>query len=184
MRAWLAILTLLLPAVAGAAAGEDPRVVVQEASKGTYRVSARFLVDVPGAVARDVLTDYVNIPRMIPDVKVSRVLRRGPDTAVVEQEAVSKFMFFSKRVRLILDIREGTDCIRFRDTSGESFHLYEGSWTIIPQEQGVELVYELTAAPAFDAPLFAVRRALSADARDMSQRLRTEMLTRAAAATR
>lgn len=162
------------------AAGKDPRISVQETTSGTYRVSARFAVAAPAAVARAVLTDYAGIPRFLPDVRHSRVVERSEGRALVEQEAVSKFMFFAKRVQLLLEVEEGAEVIRFRDQCGRSFAVYEWSWTILPQGSGVELVYELTAQPTFDAPLFVIRKVLSADAREMAERLRTEMVARAA----
>lgn len=175
----LAVLALMLPAAA-AAEGEAPRVSVQESAKGTYIVTARFSVTVSPAAAYAVLTDYAEIPRVIPDVKQSRILERADGRAVVEQEAVSKFMFFSKRVHLRLDIEEDATQIRFRDICGQSFARYEGSWTIVPQASGVELHYELIAQPTFDVPLFVIRKVLSADAREMAERLREEMLARMA----
>lgn len=181
MGVLFAVLALMMPAVA-AAAGEDPRVSVQEMANGTYRVSARFNVAAPAAVAREVLIDYAGIPRFLPDVRSSRVVERTEGRALVEQEAVSKFMFFSKRVHLVLDVEEGADVIRFRDQCGKSFALYEGSWTIVARGSGVELAYELTAQPTFDVPLFVIRKVLSADAREMAERLRTEMESRSVAA--
>jgi hypothetical protein len=180
MRVLLAIVALMMPAAVSAAAGEDPRVTVQDMANGTYRVSARFTVAAPAAVARAVLTDYAGIPRFLPDVRSSRIVERTEGRALVEQEAVSKFMFFSKRVHLVLDVEEGADVIRFRDQCGKSFALYEGSWTIVAQGSGVELAYELTAQPTFDVPLFVIRKVLSADAREMAERLRAEMVARSA----
>jgi hypothetical protein len=73
-----------------------------------------------------VLTDYEQIPRFTPGVKTSTVLERGVGSAVVEQEATSRLMMFSKTVHLVLEIREGTNTLRFRDRSGRSFTRYEG----------------------------------------------------------
>jgi hypothetical protein len=180
MRVLLAIL-VLIGSAASAAAGEDPRVSVRDMGNGTYRVSAQFTVAAPAAVARAVLTDYADIPRFLPDVRHSRIVERSDGRALVEQEAVSKFMFFSRRVHLLLDVQEGPDVIRFRDQCGKSFAIYEGSWTIVPQDGGVELIYELAAQPTFDVPLFVIRKVLSADAREMATRLRAEMVSRSIA---
>ena len=181
MRPFLVILALATMAAPAVAAGQDPLVSVRNTGSGTYQVSAQFSVAAPPAVARAVLTDYAGIPRFLPDVRRSRVVERGEGRALVEQEAVSKFMFFSRRIHLLLDVEEGADVIRFRDQSGLSFTRYEGSWTISPEGQGVELVYELTAAPSFDVPLFVIRKVLGADAREMTQHMRAEMMARAAA---
>lgn len=176
MRVFAAILALVLPAAA--AAGEDPHVTVKETSKGTYTVSARFTVMAPASVAYDVLTDYAEIPRVIPNIKQSRVVERSGSRAVVEQVAVSRFALFSKRVQLTLHIDEASETIRFRDALGASFTQYEGSWTLTPQGDGVELQYELTARPTFDVHPFIVRKVLNGDAREMAERLRAEMVAR------
>ena len=52
------------------------------------------------AVAHDVLTDYEAIPRFMPDVQSSRIVERGAASIVVEQEAVARVLFFSKRIHL------------------------------------------------------------------------------------
>jgi hypothetical protein len=43
--------------------------------------------------------------------------------------AEAKFMMFSKRVHLVLDVEDGGATIRFKHTCGQSFEHYEGSWT-------------------------------------------------------
>ena len=84
----------------------------------------------PASVALTVLTDYEQIPRFMPDVRTSPVIERGDDYAVVEQEAVAKFMLFSKRIHLVLEVQEHAGTIRFRDRCGKSFKRYEGAWTV------------------------------------------------------
>ena len=64
---------------------------------------ARFLVDQPPSVVLAVLTDYEHIPRFMPDVRTSIVRSEAIGRAVVEQEAVSGVMMFSKRVHLVLE---------------------------------------------------------------------------------
>ena len=163
---------------AAATAGQAPVVSVRE-QNGTYHVSARFNVKESAAVARDVLTDYANIPRFVPDMRSSVVLERRDRGARVAQEAVSTFLMFSKRVHLVLDVDEGTDIIVFRDTCGRSFERYAGSWTIESMGSDTVLTYELTARPAFSVPALVLRRLLSRDATVMIDRLRGEIGARA-----
>ena len=114
-------------------AQDDAAVTVNE-SRGHYRVAAAFTVPQPASVARATLTDYAEIPRFMPDVRRSEVLERADDRTVVEQEAVAKFMMFSKRVHLVLDVEDGGATIRFNDTCGKSFEHYEGSWTFAERD--------------------------------------------------
>src|SRR5688572_17690072 len=122
---------LLVAAVAaGAATSDAPVISVQEAG-GAYTVTARFTVTESDTLVREVLTDYANIPRFMPDVRSSEVLERQAGSVRVQQEAVSKYMMFSRRVHLVLDVEEGPEVIRFRDRCNRSFASYEGAWTIV-----------------------------------------------------
>ena len=42
----------------------------------------------------------------------------------------TKYLMFSKRVHLLLNVEEGLNVIRFRDECNRSFAQYEGSWTM------------------------------------------------------
>jgi len=160
--------------VAHAATPDEPVVSVRETG-GTYVVEARFSVAAPASVVREVLTDYASIPRFMPGVRTSEVLEREEGYARVEQEAVSKFMMFSKRVHLVLDVDEDGQVIRFRDRCKKSFERYEGAWTISEHNGRTEIAYELTAQPAFSVPEFVLRKLLNRDARLMIDGLRNEV---------
>ena len=162
-------------------AGPAPTVTVREA-RGVYSVSARFHVPEPPAAALAVLTDYENIPRFLPDVTSSIVRARSAGGALVEQEAMSRMLMFSKRVHLMLEIVEGPDAIRFRDRCGRSFARYEGAWRVTASGTGSDITYELIAAPSFDVPEFILKRLLKRDSTRTIERLTTEIAARAAAA--
>jgi len=170
---------LFVAALGNAAAAVDEPVISVRETGGAYTVSARFTVAAPAALVRDVLTDYENIPRFMPEVRRSLVLERGPGHARVEQEAVSSYMMFSKRVYLVLDVEEGPGVIRFRDACNRSFAQYEGSWTFTVLGDVTEVSYELTAQPTFSVPGFVLRRLLNRDAGVTIDRLRTEISARA-----
>ena len=163
---------------ADAAAAQEPVTSVREAG-GEYTVSATFTVSGPPAVARGVLTDYANIPRFMPDVRSSVVVERRNGSARVAQEAVPQFWWFSKQISLLLEVDEGTDVIRFRDTSNTSFSRYEGSWTIAVCGDRTQLTYELVARPLFSVPGFVLKKLLKRDAIAMVQRLEAEIGARA-----
>jgi ribosome-associated toxin RatA of RatAB toxin-antitoxin module len=143
---------------------------------GIYHVAATFTVPQTIPVVFAVLTGYEQIPRYMPDVRSSRVIERGEGHAVVEQEAVARVMMFSKRIHLVLDVREGSQTIRFRDRCGKSFAHYEGAWTLDAKSpERVEVRYELAAKPSFDVPEFLLKRLLKRDAQEMIRRLQDEM---------
>jgi ribosome-associated toxin RatA of RatAB toxin-antitoxin module len=171
--AWIAVAA----ATASAAGAADPQVSVR-GDNGTYTVEASFGAAGPAASVIAVLTDYEQIPRFMPDVRRSNVLERADGLTIVEQEAVAKLMMFSKRIHLILEVRERDGIIRFRDRCGKSFATYEGGWTITEREGRTAIVYQLTAKPSFDVPEFLLKRLLKRDARQMIERLQAEMAAR------
>jgi hypothetical protein len=155
----------------------EPQVTVRE-QNGVYSVTARFQVMQPPAIALAVLTDYDNIPRFMPQIKTSVVLERDGEHVIVQQEAVSRLIAFSKRVHLVLDIAEAPDALYFRDRCGRSFIRYEGAWRTSERQGRTEIVYELTTQPAFDVPEFLVKRLLKRDAAATIEQLRREMAAR------
>jgi ribosome-associated toxin RatA of RatAB toxin-antitoxin module len=170
--------TMAMPAIA--MAQNDSPVTVTKNS-GVYSVAAIFTVPHAGSFAFAALTDYTRIPRFMPEVLTSTVLERAEDRAVVEQEAVARFMMFSKRVYLVLEVQEDRETIRFRDRSGKSFARYQGAWTIAERHGKTLVTYELSATPSFDVPEFLLKRLLKRDASEMIERLKVEIETRARA---
>lgn len=179
MRRLLAAAVFSLDALAPAA----PRVTVNE-DRGVYSVTARFEVAHTPAVAFAVLTDYEQIPRFMPGIKTSVVRERTAGGAVIEQEAVSRFMMFSRRVHLVLEIAEDDHTLRFRDRCGKSFTRYEGQWLVTSLHGKTAITYELTAQPTFDVPEFILKRLLKRDAVEMIEQLQREIAVRAKGASR
>lgn len=161
-------------------AGNETRVAVTEAD-GVYTVSAAFAVTEPPDAVMAVLTDYTRIPDYMPDVEISRVLERTSSGALIEQQAVSKFMMFSKRIHLVLDVQEGVDEVTFRDRCGKSFLAYEGSWSVSQHDSVTVVDYHLSARPSFEVPAFVLKRLLKRDASDQIDRIRGEIAARASA---
>ena len=149
------------------------------AKNGIYTVTARFVVPQPPALTLAVLSDYEQIPRFMPDVRTSTVRERGAGRLLVEQEAESRFMTFSKKVHLLLEVTERGDTIRFVDRCGRSFASYEGAWRATPNDGGTVVSYELRAKPAFTVPGFILKRLLQRDSSRMIAGLRREMAARA-----
>ena len=177
-----ALFVVVLAAVPGAtgdstSGSQLPEVSVREHG-GVYSVSAEFFVPQPGTAALAVLTDYEQIPRFMPGVTTSIVRERSEERVVIEQEAVSRMMMFSKRVYLLLEVNEEANVLRFRDCAGRSFSLYEGAWRLSQVDGQTAIRYELRARPEFDVPAFLLKRLLTRDAKMMIERLRREIAVR------
>ncbi len=106
------------------------------------------------------------------------MLERTEGRTIVEQEAVGRMMMFSKRVHLVLEVRQDAESIRFKDLCGRSFSRYEGAWRIVEQGGRTTISYELVARPAFDVPRFMLKRLLKGDAKDTIEQLQAEMAAR------
>ena len=171
----------LLPGTLAAADGHDPlpQVNVRE-DRGTYTVAARFEIPQGAAEALAVLSDYERIPRFMPEITTSVVLSNAGGRIVVEQEAISRFMMFSKKVHLLLEVIRDDSSLRFVDRCGKSFTTYHGAWRATTSGGRTAVTYELTAKPAFDVPQFILKRLLRRDSVQMIDRLQREIAARAA----
>jgi ribosome-associated toxin RatA of RatAB toxin-antitoxin module len=177
-QALLTTVAALAATAVFASSAEAPRIDVAERD-GVYRVGASFAVAQSAPEVMRVLTDYERIPEFMPDVQSSQVIERSATSALVEQTAVSKFMLFSKRVHLVLEVSEDAGILRFRDTCGKSFSEYEGSWQVEQRAGHARVEYRLTAKPSFEVPAFVLRKLLKRDAVLMIERLRREIGERA-----
>lgn len=171
------VAVLMLLAASTRAAAPDDQITVRE-KDGTYEVAATFIAARPTAVVTAVLTDYVRIPHYMPEVRSSQLIERRDDRAVVEQEAVARFLMFSKRVHLVLEVEETPLAISFRDRCGQSFERYEGMWLMSENGVDTRITYRLTAKPTFDVPAWLLTRLLKRDAAEMIDRLRAEIAAR------
>jgi ribosome-associated toxin RatA of RatAB toxin-antitoxin module len=173
---FVAMLSMALAQHPRAATADDlsAQLSVRE-ENGVYTVAARFPVDGPAERAVSVLTDYERIPQFMPGVKTSIVRERQDGRIVIEQEAVARFMVFSKRVHLLLEVQQHGAIIRFRDLYGESFTRYEGTWHVTEEEGRTVVAYDLTAAPSFKVPGALLSRVLKRDSTEMIKQLRLEI---------
>src|SRR4051812_24746489 len=106
------VAALAVTLAATAAAAQEPVTSVHE-NNGDYLVTATFTVPGSTRTARDVLTDYANIPRFMPNVRSSVVVERQDGHVRVEQDAVPQFMWFSRKIHLVLDVEEAESVLRF-----------------------------------------------------------------------
>jgi len=163
------------------AARTEPKVSLDvRGAAGAYHVEGAFSVAAPADVAWGVVTDYNGISRFVSSVVESRVLSRRPGVTVLEQVGSGRFFFVSRKVALTLAVTETPRTrVDFRELEG-GFAQYEGSWQILPSQDGCLVGYELTAKPGPGlAPRFAARAALRRGAEELLDEVRREILRRA-----
>jgi hypothetical protein len=172
------MLAIMVSALTLADPASVTRVEVTEAG-GVYSVTASFAVSESPESVMAVLSDYERIPSYVPDMEISRIVARSEAGMMVEQQAVSKFMMFAKRVHLLLDVREGAGTLRFTDRCGKSFSAYSGSWLVGRRDSLTVVDYQLRATPTFEVPTFVLKRLLKRDSAELIERIKVEITAHA-----
>ena len=168
-------------------ANAGPRAATVALSKTAdgYQVDASCAVRATRATAWSVLTDYEGIDRFVPSMKVSRVLSRAKDHAMVEQVATARVLLFGRKMRVVLDVREqAPDSIRFVDVEKKDFLVYHGWWRIESRGTETRVIYRVTAKPRFSVPDFVLRSALRSSIQSLLTDVGMEIEHRAAMAAR
>ena len=101
----------------------------------------------------EVLTDYDGIEAFQPGIEESGLLEVLPNgDKKVEQRMVQRFLFFKKRMRLVVRIVEKPPHrIEFSIIEGD-FKSYDGAWVINPDPDEPTLQLVIAVEPNFSAP--------------------------------
>jgi len=165
---WL--LVCVQPVLAPAALARLPAVDVSVkrvdgASSQLYQVSASGdVAATPEAVWR-ILTDYGRMAEFVPGLHSTRVLERSANQAIVEQHGVANFLFFQRKIRLLVQVRE-------QPMSQIDVHLIDGdmavyncTWRLVPLPEtgGTRIVYSGALAPKFYVPAMFGANLIRAD---------------------
>jgi ribosome-associated toxin RatA of RatAB toxin-antitoxin module len=152
----------------GLARGAD-QVSVTAAPEGrAVRVQAQAILHAPREVIWQTLTDYENLPRFIPGMEKSQVLRRDGNAALVEQVGRTSFLFFTYPLHLVVRAEEDHPrTLRIRLVSGTLKQL-ESIYRIESLEGDERFRLRWTAMMEADAPvpLFVMVRLVRMDAQE------------------
>lgn len=144
---------------------------------GGYRVDASADLDADDIVVWETLTDYSGLPRFVPGIRSVRVIETHEDAGkqrlLIEQSGELRFLFFSRRVRVLLDVqqqpRSRVEARALPRPAGDAadeaqLDQFEGTYTLMPIPGGVRLGYRASFTPAFALPpilgSLAVRRTM------------------------
>jgi len=158
------VLSVVLLDAAAAASARLSRFDVTHDAAG-YRIDASADLDADQAVVWETLTDYERLPQFVPGIRRVRVLESreeaGRQHLVVEQSGELRFLFFSRRVAVLLDVqqqpRSRVDAHALprppvRGTDESSLQHFEGTYTLRPIPGGVQLGYRARFEPEFSLP--------------------------------
>jgi ribosome-associated toxin RatA of RatAB toxin-antitoxin module len=141
--------------------GAEGDKVYQIRSSGTVKAA-------PTAVWR-ILTDYNHLADYLPNLTSTRVVSRNGDTVIVEQLGVARFLFFSRTIRLVVQVNErAPDRIDIGLIEGD-MKVYRASWELSPLTgaMGTRVVYTATIVPKFDVPGIVGTRVVKRDVAEM-----------------
>jgi ribosome-associated toxin RatA of RatAB toxin-antitoxin module len=126
-----------------------------------------------------VLTDYDNFETFIPNMTESRILKKEKNGQIhLEQVTVQGFLFFKKRLRIVLDVVEVPfKRVAFSLIEGD-FETYRGDWEIDIQQTPIRVYFHLWMRPDFFAPRFLLRRILRNSGQQALEAVRNEALRR------
>lgn len=148
-----------------------------------YQVEGRCTTDASRSAAWSVLTDYDGIDTFVSSMRESRVTERVADHLLVEQVAVGGFFLFTRRMTVVLFVTEAPPgTIRFEDVLRHDFAVYRGEWRIEDQGARREIVYRVSARPAFRVPAVVGRGMFGRTVRDLLSQVEAEMVRRTAIA--
>ncbi|HET9886587.1 MAG TPA: SRPBCC family protein, partial [bacterium] len=160
----LAIIAAALAFASAAVAGDDEEnshlesFEVEQIGASSYRARSSFVIAASTEAGWEAITDYEGIPRLVPSAKVSRVMNRDGNDVIVEQQVVTSWLFFKKRVHLLLEIVETPlQEVAFRDKSGDDFKNYIGFWRLEETSDSLRVSYGLDLDRKFSAPDFIAK---------------------------
>jgi hypothetical protein len=170
------IVCAALWASSAAWAAEEASMQLEDQGQGRYSLVGRMTVEVSPYQAWKVLTDYENIARFVSSLRKSEIKDSNTEGVVLEQEALGKKFFISRRVRVLLQIAEFPyRRIEFEDTLKKDFSHYKGSWEIQKTESMLEVVYRLDCQRLFAVPNFIAKDALKKNALELLRDVQREI---------
>jgi ribosome-associated toxin RatA of RatAB toxin-antitoxin module len=119
-----------------------------------YQITSSGTVEATPAVVWRILTDYNHLADYLPNLTSTRVVSRNGDRAIVEQLGTARFLFFSRTIRLLVQVNErAPDRIDIGLIEGD-MKVYRASWELSPMAgaTGTRVVYTATIVPKFDVP--------------------------------
>jgi hypothetical protein len=149
LRVWLAVIVC---AMASSALAQSPMRSIDVKYDGkTYVVKALMFAPVTQAIAWDVLTDFPNMAKWVPNVRESTVVKPGDKRFTIEQRGVAKFaglsFSYTSLREIVLNPQSTIDSTQVEG----SMKLQHSLMTVSPEDNGTRMLYQLEVVPSFPA---------------------------------
>ncbi len=154
-------------------AQEEPQhgveVQVQPVAERQRQISAKIQIPHPVEQVWQVLTDYENLAKFIPNLAKSRLLEHPTGGIRLEQVGSQRLLRFNFSARVVLDLEEKfPDKIVFNMVEGD-LKAFSGTWLLEPyslsDQSGTNLCYTVRVWPKRTMPVAIIERRLSSDVR-------------------
>jgi ribosome-associated toxin RatA of RatAB toxin-antitoxin module len=132
--------------------------------QGMRRLAVHLRLDLHPDWLWEVLTDYDQLDRFIPNLASSRQIWRRGDVVAVEQVGTQQFcgLRFSARVELELREEREQGRLSFRMREGD-FRCFEGAWMVGADGTSSWLLYDLTVQGKPGMPIGLIEQRLQQD---------------------
>lgn len=146
LRRWLA---LAMFALAANAAAQSPMRSIDVAYDGeTYVVKALMFAPVTQAIAWDVLTDFPNMAKWVPNVIESNIVKPGDKQFTIEQRGNAKFAGMSFAYTSVREIVLNPQKTILATQIKGSMKKQQSLMTVSPEGDGTRMQYQLEIVPS------------------------------------
>ncbi len=134
-------------------------VTISDLPDGVTGVRGDIYIAAPPKKVWEVITDYNNHKKFVPNITDSGWITNTGDEKVMFEAGTSGMLFFRKSVYIKMKVwGEEFKTLYFQQITGD-FKTYKGDWTLVdyPERAGTFLTFRAEVKPGFFAPPFAVR---------------------------
>jgi hypothetical protein len=145
-------LALAACAMAATALAQSPVRSMEVTYDGdTYVVKAQMFAPVTQAIAWDVLTDFPNMAKWVPNVRESTVVKPGDKQFTIEQRGTAKFAGLSFSYTSLREIVVNPQTTIDSTQIKGSMKLQHSLMRVSPEGDGTRMQYQLEVVPSFPA---------------------------------
>ena len=140
-------------------------VVLSDLPDGVTGVAGHIYIAAPPKKVWEVVTDYDNHKKFVPNVIDSGTISDNGSEKVIFEKGKSGMLFFKMTVNIKMKVwGESPKHLFFEQITGE-FKVYHGEWILVDYQQGAGtfLTYKAEVKPDFFAPRFAVKNVQKRD---------------------
>ncbi|HRD41707.1 MAG TPA: SRPBCC family protein [Prochlorococcaceae cyanobacterium AMR_MDS_5431] len=138
--------------------------IIERFPEGCCRLVIRLQTNVAPVIVWNVLTDYDNLSRFIPNLALSKLLWRRNNIVGVKQIGSQKFLGLKFSAQVSLEIIEYPQDGRldFSMLQGD-FRRFEGFWQVGQIDESTSLTYHLIVRGAIGMPISLIEQRLEKD---------------------